>query len=72
MAETSSGAGDWYPVGFIRDSYFTEAMKELVEDIGDLPKNAPAYLVIDWEATADNLRVDYSSVEIDGAIYWYR
>lgn len=64
--------GDWYPCGFIRDSYFTEAMRELVSDIGDMPRDIPSYLVIDWDATAENLRADYSSVEIDGVTYWYR
>ena len=64
--------GDWYPITLIRDSYFVEAMQELMQDIGDLPRNIPDYLAIDWEKTADNLRVDYSSIEIDGTDYWYR
>lgn len=64
--------GDWYPGSLIRDSYFTEAMQELVSDIGDLPKDIPAYLVIDWDATATNLQADYSSVEYEGVTYWYR
>lgn len=29
-------------------------------------------IAIDWEATAENLRMDYSSVEIDGHTYWFR
>jgi hypothetical protein len=64
--------GDWYPVTLIRDSYFVDAMKDLCEDIGDFPKGIPSYYVIDWEATAKNLRVDYSSVDFDGVTYWYR
>lgn len=65
--------GDWYPISLIRDSYFVEAMQELCEDIGDIPRGGlPSYYVIDWEATANNLRVDYSSVEFDGVTYWYR
>lgn len=64
--------GSWYPIGLIRDSYFVEAMQELVQDIGDLPEDIPGYLVIDWDATAGNLRADYSSVEFDGITYWYR
>lgn len=64
--------GDWYPITLIRDTYFVDAMQELVEDIGDLPKELPGYLAIDWEETANNLRVDYSSVEYDGITYWYR
>ena len=64
--------GDWYPITLIRDSYFVEAMQELMQDIGDLPRNIPDYLAIDWEKTANNLRVDYSNIEIDGTDYWYR
>jgi uncharacterized protein (UPF0335 family) len=64
--------GDWYPVTLIRDSYFEDAMRELVQDIGDLPKEIPSYLAIDWEQTAKNLQQDYSSVEFDDVTYWYR
>lgn len=64
--------GDWYPITLIRDSYFTEAMQELCEDIGGVPKDIPHYIEIDWEATARNMQVDYSSVEFDGVTYWYR
>lgn len=64
---------DWqYGAIFIRDSYFEEYCQELVEDIGDLPRKIPSYIVIDWEATADNLQADYTSVEFDGETYWVR
>lgn len=64
--------GDWYPGSLIRDSYFEDAMRELLVDIGDLPKNIPDYIEIDWEKTVRNLQGDYSSVEYDGVTYWYR
>lgn len=64
--------GDWYPVKLIRDTYFVEAMQDMVSDIGDLPRDIPAYLAIDWEKTADNLRVDYTSVDYDGVEYCFR
>lgn len=64
--------GDWYPVTLIRDSYFTEHARELLQDCGDLPRDLPHYIAIDWEATALNIQVDYSAVEIDGVTYWYR
>ena len=64
--------GDWYPVTLIRDSYFINYAQELCEDIGDIPKNLPSYIEIDWDATARNIRVDYSATEIDGVTYWYR
>lgn len=65
--------GVWYPVTMVRDSYFTDYARELTEEIGDWPKSGiPSYIEIDWEATARNIRMDYSSVEYDGVTYWYR
>ena len=64
--------GDWYPVTLIRESYFTEYTRELLADCDILPPKIPDYIEIDWHATARNIQVDYSSVEIDGATYWYR
>jgi hypothetical protein len=62
--------GEWYPVTRIRDSYFEEAMDEMLEAIGYLPKDLPRYLTVtvDYEA----LQTDYTSVEFDGVTYWYR
>lgn len=71
--DASSYAGDWnYGATLIRESYFTEYCEELVKDIGDLPRGLPGYLAIDWEATAENLKVDYTSVEFDGVTYYVR
>lgn len=64
--------GDWYPVTLIASSYFTEYAQELVSDVGDLPRALPSYIEIDWEATARNVRMDYSSVDIGGLTYYYR
>lgn len=62
--------GDWYPVTLIRDSHFEDAMDELLEDCGDLPKNLPCYLSITVDYTA--LQQDYASCEYEGVTYWYR
>ena len=65
--------GEWrYGVTLIPENEFEDYCRELVEDIGDLPKGVPGYIVIDWEATANNLRVDYSSVDYNGESYLYR
>lgn len=64
--------GDWYPGYLIRESYFVEYCQHLLDDIGDLPKDLPSYIAIDWEKTADNLRVDYSESEYEGVTYLYR
>lgn len=64
--------GDWYPVTLVRDSHFTEYAEELVKDCGYINGDLPTWIAIDWEETAKNVRVDYSSVELDGITYWHR
>lgn len=64
--------GDWYPITLIADSYFTDYARELLEDCGDLPRELPHYIEIDWDATARNIRVDYTPVTINGFTYWTR
>jgi hypothetical protein len=64
--------GDWYPITLIADSYFVDYCEELVSDIGDMPREIPSYIEIDWEATANNIKVDYSEIEIDGDTYYFR
>ena len=60
-------------IGLIRDSYFQDYAEQLAEDIGAIDSNTtwPLYH-IDWEAAADSLKMDYSSLEFDGITYWYR
>ena len=64
--------GDWYPVTLIRESYFVDYVQELLEDCGDIPKNLPHYIHIDWERTARDIRVDYSGADFHGVTYWFR
>lgn len=64
--------GAWYPAVLIAESHFADYCQELVEDIHDMPDGMPSYLVINWKATADNLRIDYSEVEFDGETFLYR
>ena len=60
--------------GIIHEDYFEDYCKELVIDIGDLPKNLPTYIEdnIDWSGVADDLKVDYSEAEYDGDTYYFR
>lgn len=64
--------GDWYPVTLVRDSYFTTYARELLEECGTIPRDLPSWIEIDWEATARNVRIDYTPVDINGRTYWYR
>ena len=56
----------------IPEDDFEDYCQELCEDIGDIPKDLPSYIVIDWEATARNLKADYAECEYQGTTYLYR
>jgi antirestriction protein len=45
-----------------------EFVQQLVEDIGDIPKDLPGYIHINWERTARDVMMDYS--ESNG--YYFR
>jgi chromosome segregation ATPase len=76
LAEEAEGySADWrYGATLIRDDYFEQYAKELVQDIGDLPAQLPSYIEnnIDWEGVASDIQVDYTSVDFDGEEYWIR
>lgn len=63
---------DWYPGTLIADSYFTAYARDLLADIGTIPRDLPSWIEIDWNATARNIRMDYTPIDIDGVTYWYR
>lgn len=64
---------DWtHGATLILESHFTDYCQELVSDIGDMPRKIPSYIVIDWEATAENLKVDYTTITIEGDDYYVR
>lgn len=64
---------EWqYGITLIAWEKFEDYVKELCEDCGDIPRNLPDYIVIDWSATADNLQQDYTEVDIQGSTYLFR
>jgi len=74
LAEQGEGYGDWdHGEALIRDSYFKEYAEQLADDIGAIDGNANWPLsCIDWDQAADELKMDYTSVEFDGVTYWMR
>lgn len=57
----------------IRDSYFKEYAQQFADDIGAIDANAAWPLNhIDWDAAADELQMDYTSLDFDGVEYWMR
>jgi hypothetical protein len=65
---------EWkYGITFIAGAYFKDHAEQMAEDIGAIDRNAQWPLNhIDWDAAADALKMDYSSVELDGKEFWYR
>ncbi len=74
LAEKAEGySSDWrHGEALINESYWVEYVQELLQDIGDLPKDIPSYIEIDWEKTADNIAADYMTVDWEGTSFYIR
>jgi hypothetical protein len=71
--EAEGYAADWHHGEvLIRDDYFTDYAREMLEDCGTIPRDLPSWVEIDWKATARNVRMDYTAVDFDGVTYWIR
>jgi hypothetical protein len=71
--DASGYAPDWqYGETLIHEDYFTDYAEELVKDTAGLPRDIPPYIVIDWEATAENLKVDYTEIVFKGQTFYIR
>jgi hypothetical protein len=71
--DSTAGESAHHGITMIRDSYFEDYARELAEDIGAIDRNATwPNNYIDWEAAADALKTDYSTVDFDGIEYWVR
>jgi antirestriction protein len=76
FAEEASGyAPDWhYGERIIHEDYFTEYAQELSDELS-LSDGAMAqwpFTHVDWEAAADELKMDYSVVGFNGIVYYIR
>lgn len=68
-----NGYGDFdHGETIIHENEFTEYCKQLCIDCGDVSKDLPHYISIDWDDTAENLKVDYMSAEWEGHTYYMR
>jgi hypothetical protein len=75
LADEAEGyAADWrHGETLIRDSYFERYAQELAEETGAIDRKAGwPNNFIDWEAAADALKMDYTSVDFGGVDYWVR
>ncbi len=56
----------------IADCDFVEYVIEMLNDCGYISDDFPSFIDINWESTADNVKIDYSYVEYEGIEYWFR
>lgn len=68
-----SSADDFeYGESVIHKDYFTEYTEELLTDVGYLANDLPSWIVIDMDATAENVKQDYISIEYKNETYYIR
>ena len=79
VQEQADGYSDWeYGETLIRESYFTDYIKELIADCYSIPKEVESgawpwrHLTIDYQAAADEAEYDYTRIDFDGVDYLIR
>lgn len=74
LQEQCEGYSDWkHGEMLIRDDYFETYAQNLAEELGYIKRDVHwPYTCIDWEKAANELQMDYTSVDFDGATYWIR
>lgn len=70
--EDEIGSEFEYGVTLIEEDEFEDYCQELLEDAGYISKDFPSWIIIDWDATCDNMREDYSELTFGGTSYLYR
>jgi len=55
----------------IPESEWVDYVEEMVKDCGYISDDLPWWIKIDWEDTAENVAMDYSTVSINGEDYYY-
>lgn len=61
-----------FGVTLIPEDDFTDYVAQDLEDCGYIPKDFPSWIEIDWEATTENVKQDYSELEYEGETYFYK
>ena len=67
--ENELGSEFEYGVTLVDVDDWEEFVEQDLEDIGYIPKDFPSWIEIDWESTANNVKVDYTEVTYQGNSY---
>ena len=79
LAAECEHVADWvHGEQLIREDYFTQYIEDLIDDCYQLPKELTSgnwpyrHITIDYQAAADEVKVDYEKVDFDGVTYFIR
>ncbi len=61
-----------YGCTLIEEDDFEDYVEDMLIDCGYISKDFPTWIEIDWSATAENVRQDYSELEYKGDTYYFR
>ena len=67
--ENELGSEFEYGVTLVDVDDWEEFVEQDLEDIGYIPKDFPSWIEIDWKATANNVRQNYTEVTYQGNSY---
>ena len=67
--EIEFGSEFEYGVTLVDVDDFEDFVEEDLEDCGYISKDFPTWVEIDWEATANNVKIDYTEVTYQGNSY---
>ena len=70
--ENAVGSEFTYGCTLIEEDDFEDYVRELLVDIDCIPKDFPSWIEIDWEATSENVKQDYSELKYKDKIYYFR
>lgn len=67
--EDTFGSEFNYGVTLVENDDFEDYTRELLEELGYIPKDFPTWIEIDWAATSQNVEQDYTDVTYRGVNY---
>lgn len=70
--ENAVGSEFEYGCVLIEEDDFEDYVKDMLIDCGYIPKDFQNWIEIDWSATAENVKHDYSELEYKGDTYYFR
>ena len=56
----------------IEEDEFEDYCEQRASDLGYIPEGFPSWIVIDWEATSNNVKHNYTCIDYKGKSYLYR